>query len=524
MADLTQVYAALQKADAAGDTAGAKQLADYIRANGNQAAPAAQAPQQSPNALGATASTFLRPLAEGAAGLPLMAMDAGVATSNLIGNAVQSNNPSDLQKILLGDRAYSSPNAELPSATFRKALDYYTQAPQTVIGKVSEGIGAMLAGGAVPGPTGVGGALSEVPSDVMNARQAARLVALRSGQKEGYVVAPSSTNPTFMNRLLEGISGKAKLQQQGSEMNQGVTQTLGAEALGQHPESVLTPDALKTIAADAFQQGYVPLKNAGQVTASEGFGQRLSSIIQSLSGPTKSFPKLQGNATAADDISALNEPTFDAGDAVDAIRMFRDKAGDAFGSGQKSVGTAYRAAAKTVEDELERHLADTGQGDLLTGYKNARQLIAQTHSTESALADDLGTISARKFGAQLGSGVPLVGQQRTIGSFAQSFPKFSQVMTDSQPSISPVDAYGAIIAAGAAHSAAPLAYPLSRVGIRNYLLSPQGQARAIPTQAPSNLPQQMAEGALSYAPLAGPKPYLGLPGGIPVMQELFSGQ
>jgi len=32
MADLTEVYAALQKADAAGDTAGAKQLADYIRA------------------------------------------------------------------------------------------------------------------------------------------------------------------------------------------------------------------------------------------------------------------------------------------------------------------------------------------------------------------------------------------------------------------------------------------------------------------------------------------------------------
>lgn len=35
MADLTDVYAALQKADAAGDTAGAKQLADYIRTQGS---------------------------------------------------------------------------------------------------------------------------------------------------------------------------------------------------------------------------------------------------------------------------------------------------------------------------------------------------------------------------------------------------------------------------------------------------------------------------------------------------------
>jgi hypothetical protein len=36
-ADLTEVYAALQKADAAGDTAGAKQLADYIRSQGTPA-------------------------------------------------------------------------------------------------------------------------------------------------------------------------------------------------------------------------------------------------------------------------------------------------------------------------------------------------------------------------------------------------------------------------------------------------------------------------------------------------------
>src|ERR1700693_1355129 len=39
--DLTHVYAALQKADAAGDTAGAQRLADYIRA---QSAPQARRP------------------------------------------------------------------------------------------------------------------------------------------------------------------------------------------------------------------------------------------------------------------------------------------------------------------------------------------------------------------------------------------------------------------------------------------------------------------------------------------------
>lgn len=42
MADLTPVYAALQQADAAGDTAGAQKLADYIRSQGATQAPAAQ--------------------------------------------------------------------------------------------------------------------------------------------------------------------------------------------------------------------------------------------------------------------------------------------------------------------------------------------------------------------------------------------------------------------------------------------------------------------------------------------------
>ena len=46
MADLTDVYTALQNADAAGDSASAKQLADYIRSQGDDSSPQA-APQPS---------------------------------------------------------------------------------------------------------------------------------------------------------------------------------------------------------------------------------------------------------------------------------------------------------------------------------------------------------------------------------------------------------------------------------------------------------------------------------------------
>lgn len=67
MADLTDVYAALQKADAAGDTAGAKQLADYIRTQSTprvqsyDAIPGGIAPTGSPQAIAARNPLYTPP-------------------------------------------------------------------------------------------------------------------------------------------------------------------------------------------------------------------------------------------------------------------------------------------------------------------------------------------------------------------------------------------------------------------------------------------------------------------------------
>ena len=47
------------------------------------------------------------------------------------------------------------------------------------------------------------------------------------------------------------------------------------------------------------------------------------------------------------------------------------------------------------------------------------------------------------------------------------------------PSISPLDVYGSAISAGVTGSAAPLMLPLTRVGLREFLLSPRGQALAL---------------------------------------------
>lgn len=139
--DLSDVYDALQKADAAGDTAGAQQLADYIRAQGTPDTADKPAPTQTTPA---TAASWLKdnvgvPLARSAVhavtALPMMAEDFGVAARNVIaGTDAQGNYPY-----------------ELPSQTLERGMQPYLPAPTSVAGKVSEAVNSGLLGGAAGG-------------------------------------------------------------------------------------------------------------------------------------------------------------------------------------------------------------------------------------------------------------------------------------------------------------------------------------------------------------------------------------
>jgi hypothetical protein len=356
-------------------------------------------------------------------------------------------------------------------------LNRVTTAPTSTLGKVGE-FGSTLALGAfTPSPT----VANAAPEAFITARQAALNAAAQKAQTAGYVIPPSQANPTVTNRLLEGLSGKLKLQQEASLANQPVTQTLGARALGQNPDAVLTADSLNAIRANADKVGYEPVRKFGQMVGDETYHAALDNVAAGATGAERSFPGVTQDpkvAAALEDINALKVPSFDSKDAITAIRMLRNKADDAFSGGSSTAGRMYKETARALEDAIERNLGSAGS-DMLGGYRAARQLMAQTYSTGKALVDEAGTLSAPKFAQMLKSGTPLVGDQRTIAEFARSFPKAAKVMNESYPSISPLDAYGSAIAAGASHSVAPLAVPLSRVAARAYLLSPAGQARAI---------------------------------------------
>lgn len=422
------------------------------------------APQQS-KMFGPWASAAIRPVAKAVAGLPLMAMDAGVGVRNFATND----------------------NYEMPSSMFNKALDSYTTPPEG-LGKGAEFVSTMLAGSRIPAPQ----VKNPAPAAYMAPRDAARAAALMSAQKDGFVTPPSSGNPTIGNRVLEGIAGKDKLGQEAIIRNQGTVEKLAASGVQQSADSVLTPGALQTIRDEAFQKGYVPLRSLGEIVPGPKFTQALDKITAVSSGAARSFPGLnKGQEKITETVNALRQGKFDSADAIDAIKILRDNADDAFRTGQGSAGRAYKDAAKALEKSIEEELVSRGaDGEkLLKEFRNARTLIAQSHTAENALVGESGASNAQAYAAALRNKVPLVGDQRKIADFAATFSKYApKPKGEAYTPLGPADVYGSSLLAAGTDSIAPFAYPLTRIGLRKFLLSPQGQAMAIPKGTPG--PQQ----------------------------------
>lgn len=326
------------------------------------------------------------------------------------------------------------------------------------------------------------------PESFVRPQNSLKAQVFAEGNKAGYVAPPSSVNPTFANRLMEGIAGKVKLTQEAAMRNQGVTDRLSVQDIGQHPDAPINQGALEAIRSDAHKAGYEPLRQVGQIATDTKYDNALGAITKEAQGAERSFPGITPKSSEIDDVvSALKQKEFNSGDAIDAIRFLRAKAGDAYAAKSDSLGRAYKNAAKVVEDMIERHLEGAGQaaGDMLQKYRDARQLIAKTFTAQKALVGDSGSFNARTFASELGRNKPLSGGQRKIGSFAGTFGKYTPKPTgEIFPSISPLDSYGSVIAAGATDSVAPLALPLTRVGLRKYLLSQRAQARAMRSQPP----------------------------------------
>lgn len=337
--------------------------------------------------------------------------------------------------------------------------------------------------------------------DTLRAANAERDAALIAGQKEGYVVPPATTNPTLVNRGIEGVAGKINVQQAASIKNQQITNSLARRALDLPPDAPLTSDTMGAIRAQAGKT-YEAVKGSGIIQVSPQYEKDLSKITSTADKINADLPSYRSGASqqVTDLVSSLKPPngTLNAETAVELSKDLRYNANAnwqaAARTGDPSLRSLSRAqsqAAEAVENEIERHLKSQGQGDLANAWDDSRRTIAKTYSVESTL-DGAGNVDAAKLGKQLIKGKPLSSELETAANFANAFPKATRLgaSKESMPGISPLDVFaGAGIGesahyAGASPTAAittGIAVPAARVAARSLATSPVGQRMAVPS-------------------------------------------
>lgn len=529
MATQEELYNALRKADAAGDTEGARKLAAYIQstqvAGGGGPAPEKprgvidQVKQQAGNVLagavrgaGSIGATILAPYdmatdALAGKGLSLesnrerrAAMDAGLQSMGaqpdsfaygagklageiagtagtggvLARGAAMVPGVSANALAAIGSAGMNAGTATgVGNALLRAGGGALTGgAAAGLVDPSQAGTGAII-GGALPGAMQVAGAAGNAIGRTLRGpiQDDATRAAVGAARGSGYVIPPSQARPSLGNRLLEGFSGKITTAQNASAKNQVVTNSKAATAIGLPADAQITPEVL-----DAVRE------EAGTVY------RELASLA----------PR---PATAADTLTNRA-----ASEAIDPAAMVFDlrKARNDATAWYRSYGRTAdpdslvkakeaKAVATRLEKTLEDYASSLGRDDLVPAMREARQLIAKTYSIEGALNTATGTIDARKLAGQLQKGRPLSGELREAAEFAGRFPKAAQTVEQmgSLPQTSPLDWMAAGGLSAVTSNPLLMATAMARPVARAAVLSPVVQNRLI--QQPNALAQLLGQ-------------------------------
>jgi parvulin-like peptidyl-prolyl isomerase len=328
------------------------------------------------------------------------------------------------------------------------------------------------------------------------ARNAVRDLTIRAGQAEGYVVTPGSITPSAQNVLLERLGGKTRTQQEAASRNQQVTDRLSRRALNLPDNAPLTRENMRQIREQEYQRGYAPINNIGIVRADQDFDSALNNVLAAYTGPGRSFPNAIPQPVQ-DLVASYRVGQFNAADAVGATRALRESSRTNLARGDNELGLAQRAISNALEDQIERSLQTAGNANaqaMLDQFRASRQRMAISHSVEDAILEAGGSVNAAKLANDLQTrGRYFSGDLETIARFANvARPVMVPPGTMGTPGAGTMVAgtgiggglgalYGGPGGASAGAMIGMMAPGAVSYGARNYLLSPMGQRRALPT-------------------------------------------
>jgi hypothetical protein len=328
----------------------------------------------------------------------------------------------------------------------------------------------------------------------------AQLVAERA-IAEGATLPPTQVNPSFINKLIEGISGKQQTSQIASVKNQQLINEQARKALKLAPDVEITPQVLQQFRAEKGL-AYDALRSNPTYYSDKQFFADLN----------KETSRLQN--MKALDVSAelkllnnLKQMNFNGDELVESIKRLRDSAqtnsSPLANARDKDLGRAQKFAAKQLEALAERNLTNFNQPDVMKNFKQAREDIAKSYTIEKALNATTGNVSGADLGNLARKGKIVPAELQTLANAAGAYPTAFQNVAriGSVPGFSPLDIGTAGIASAAAGNPSVMLSAATRPTLRSIAVSPMYQRNMLPSsqaQAPGLLNRITSDPLTNY--------------------------
>jgi len=336
-------------------------------------------------------------------------------------------------------------------------------------------------GGILTAPTATVSALT-TPRAPANLTQA-QLVAERA-IAQGATLPPTQVNPSLLNRLLEGFSGKQQTGQVASIKNQELGNVQARKALNLAPD---TPVDLNTLLNFRAEKGlaYDALKANPTYYADKQF-------ITDLNKRTADLQKLSNTTDVTSELRVLNglkQLNFDGTGLVEQMKRLRfDGESNLISAdpANRSLGQAQKFAAKQLEELAARNLKNFGQNDVFDNFKEAQKAIGVSYTIEKALNLATGDVSLAKLGQRVAAGKIVPSELKTLADAAAAYPTAFQNVAriGSVPGISPLDVGAAGLAAASAGNPSLLGTVIGRPAVRAGITSPVFQRNMLPSSQP----------------------------------------
>jgi hypothetical protein len=418
-----------------------------------------------------------RTLGEKAIGVGEAALStlSGLTTGNLAGMMNMLKIPS-ANESAQREAEFKRLNPNIPynalEQKFLEGAKRFTYPPITEAGQeYAENVGDVIQQSGIQGLVGMplrGATVPKLKTNLSQAQNVTRDAILQNAKKQGFSVLPSQVGAGAFPRALEIASGKFKAEELQGYKNTQATTNSARKYLG------LPEDApLNQATFDALKETYsLPYQTLSALPKTE---IRTQTVKSAKTGGVSTTPIYKTGEVLNEELKLAREDA----------RIFQRVLDNDLNPPKNPTEIRQKLQAaknnvKRLEKEFEILAYRNNMKDLIPELNQARKNIAKVYTIEDATNTELGLVDPKKIGKQLSKGVPLSDEMKTVGEFANAFPKANKFVTEA-PNMATI--YDLAFASGGALASPFLALaPLARVAGRYGVLSEPFQNRFVNPQ------------------------------------------